>query len=88
MLSSFHTNSKSLKCVTNCLIICRAALATNFHCFSMMVLFSMVQFTTIANLYAHHQSMSDLQMLYEDLFVTFPIFVTINMTLPVSKLSR
>ena len=27
-------------------------------------------------------------MLYEDLFVTFPIFVTINMTLPSSKLSK
>ncbi len=27
-------------------------------------------------------------MLYEDLFVTFPIFVTINMTLPAKKLSK
>ena len=27
-------------------------------------------------------------MLYEDLFVTFPIFVTINMTLPSNKLSK
>jgi hypothetical protein len=50
MLSSFHTNSKSLKNVKDCLIICRAALATNFHCVSMMILFSMVQFTTVFHL--------------------------------------
>jgi magnesium-transporting ATPase (P-type) len=88
MLSSFHTNQKSLKCITECLIICRAALATNFHCFSMMILFSMIQFTTIVNLYFHRQNLSDFQMLYEDLIVTFPIFVTINMTSPVSRLSK
>ena len=88
MLSSFHTNEKSLKSVKNCLIICRAALATNFHCVSMMILFSMVQFTTVANLYFHHQNISNSQMLYEDLFVTFPIFITLNMTSPVSYLSK
>ena len=88
MLSSFHTNQKSLKCIIECLIICRAALATNFHCFSMMILFSMIQFTTIVNLYFHRQNLSDFQMLYEDLIVTFPIFVTINMTSPVSRLSK
>lgn len=27
-------------------------------------------------------------MLYEDLFVTFPIFITINLTQPASKLSK
>lgn len=86
MLSSFHTSHKNIKCVTKCLIICRAALATNFHCFSMMVLFSLIQFTTVVNLYFRYQNLSDSQYLYEDLFVTFPIFITINMTAPVSRL--
>jgi len=27
-------------------------------------------------------------MLFDDLFVTFPIFITINLTLPASKLSK
>jgi magnesium-transporting ATPase (P-type) len=54
----------------------------------MMILFSMIQFTTIVNLYFHRQNLSDFQMLYEDLIVTFPIFVTINMTSPVSRLSK
>ena len=88
LLSSFHTESKTLSCITQCLIICRAALATNFHCFSMMILFSLVQFTTVAILEYNYQIITDDQMLYEDLFVTFPIFITINLTLPVSKLSK
>ena len=88
VLSSFHTESKSLQCVIQCLIVCRAALATNFHCFSMMVLFSLVQFTTVCLLYQNYQIITDDQMLYEDLFVTFPIFITINLTSPVSKLSK
>lgn len=88
LLSSFHTESKSLSSIPQCLIICRAALATNFHCFSMMILFSLVQFTTVCLLYNNYQIINDDQMLYEDLFVTFPIFITINLTKPVDKLSK
>lgn len=32
--------------------------------------------------------MNDDQMLYDDLMVTFPIFITINLTQPASKLSK
>lgn len=88
MLSSFHTSQKSMKCITNCLVVCRAALATNFHCFSMMVLFAIVQYTTVVNLYFRYQNLTDWQYLYEDLFVTFPIFITVNMTSPVDRLSK
>lgn len=53
-----------------------------------MILFSLVQFTTVVNLYFRYQNLTDSQYLYEDLVVTFPIFVTINLTSPVNKLSR
>lgn len=82
MVSSFHTKHKALSSITDCLIICRAALATNFHAFGMMIHFSLIQFTTVAILEYHYQAITDSQMLYEDLFVTFPIFITINMTKP------
>jgi magnesium-transporting ATPase (P-type) len=87
MLSSFHTKSSSLSTIVNCLRICRAGLSTNFHCFSMMILFSLIQFTTVVILECNFQTLTNYQMLYEDLFITFPIFITINMTLPSSKLS-
>ena len=54
----------------------------------MMIHFSLIQFTTVVILEYHYQCITDSQMLYEDLFVTFPIFVTINLTLPASKLSK
>jgi cation-transporting ATPase 13A3/4/5 len=74
--------------IFHCLRICRAGLATNFHVFSMMILFSLIQFTTVCLLYSCYQDLTDSQMLYEDLFVTFPIFIALNLTKPSSKLSK
>jgi cation-transporting P-type ATPase 13A2 len=54
----------------------------------MMILFTMTQFTTVVILNYNYETLTDDQMLYEDLFVTFPIFITINLTQPASKLSR
>ena len=88
LLSNFYSNSKTLLTVVDCLRICRAGLSTNFHGFSMMILFTMTQFTTVAILNYNYETISDDQMLYEDLFVTFPIFITINLTQPASKLSK
>jgi len=51
-------------------------------------LFSLIQFTTVAILNCNYQGLTDYQALYEDLFITFPIFVTINLTLPSNKLSK
>ena len=54
----------------------------------MMILFTMTQFTTVVILNYNYENISDDQMLYEDLIVTFPIFITINLTQPASKLSK
>ena len=54
----------------------------------MMVLFSLIQFTTVSILQYNYQTITDSQMLYEDLFITFPIFITLNMTQPAEKLSK
>ena len=48
----------------------------------------MTQFTTVAILNYNYENITDDQMLYEDLLVTFPIFITINLTQPASKLSK
>lgn len=53
-----------------------------------MILFSLIQFTTVSLLYANYMYVSDTQMLYEDLFITFPIFITLNLTKPSSRLSK
>lgn len=54
----------------------------------MMILFTMTQFTTVAILNYNYENLTDDQTLYEDLFVTFPIFITINLTQPATKLSQ
>jgi hypothetical protein len=88
LLSSFYTSSTSLKSVVSCLRVCRAGLSTNFHGFSMMILFSLIQFTTVAILNLNYQTLSSDQSLYEDLFITFPVYITINLTQPASSLSK
>lgn len=54
----------------------------------MMILFSLIQFTTVAILNLNYQNLSSDQSLYEDLFITFPIYITINLTQPASTLSK
>jgi magnesium-transporting ATPase (P-type) len=71
-----------------CLRICRAGLSTNFHGFGMMILFSLIQFTTFAILNLNYQTLTNDQSLYEDLFITFPIFITLNLTQPATTLSK
>lgn len=48
LLSNFFSKSQSLQTIVDCLRICRAGLSTNFHGFSMMILFTLTQFTTVA----------------------------------------
>lgn len=88
LLSSFYTSSTSLKSIVSSLRVCRAGLSTNFHGFSMMILFSLIQFTTYAILNLNYQTLTSDQSLYEDLFITFPIYITINLTQPASSLSK
>jgi len=88
MLSSFYTTSTNLHSIVDLLILCRAGLSTIFHGFGMIILFSLVQFTTIVILNMNYESLTNDQSLYEDLFLTFPIFITINLTKPASKLSK
>ncbi len=54
----------------------------------MLILFAMIQATTISILYLNYQMITDQQNLYEDLFITLPIFFTINLTKPATKLSK
>lgn len=54
----------------------------------MMILFSLIQFTTVSILNLNYQNLSSDQSLYEDLFITFPVYITINLTQPASTLSK
>jgi hypothetical protein len=54
----------------------------------MMILFSLIQATTITILNLNYETLTSDQSLYEDLFITFPIFVTINLTQPANTLSK
>lgn len=64
LLSNFFSKSRSLQTIVDCLKICRAGLSTNFHGFSMMILFTMTQFTTVVILNYNYETMTEDQMLY------------------------
>lgn len=53
-----------------------------------MILFTLIQFTTVTILNYNYETLTDDQMLYEDLIVTFPIFITLNLTQPATRLSK
>lgn len=54
----------------------------------MMILFSMIQFTTLTILNLNYENLTSDQSIYQDLFITFPIFITINLTQPSNTLSK
>ena len=58
----------------------RAALVTSIACFKFMALYSGIQFVTVLRLYQVNTNMSDLQYLWIDLCLIFPLAITMGRT--------
>jgi cation-transporting ATPase 13A3/4/5 len=56
----------------------RAALVTSVSCFKFMALYSVIQFVTVLRLYQVNTNMSDMQYLWIDLCIIFPLAVTMG----------
>jgi cation-transporting ATPase 13A3/4/5 len=56
----------------------RAALATSIQCFKYMALYSMIQFTTTTVLYYLYTFLSNMQFLFEDLFIVICLATTMS----------
>jgi len=66
----------------------RAALVTSISCFKFMALYSSIQFITVLRLYQVNTNMSDMQYLWIDLCIIFPLAVTMGRTEAYATLSR
>jgi magnesium-transporting ATPase (P-type) len=66
----------------------RAALVTSVSCFKFMALYSVIQFVTVLRLYQVNTNMSDMQYLWIDLCIIFPLAVTMGRTGAYKTLSR
>ncbi|PVU94276.1 hypothetical protein BB561_002695 [Smittium simulii] len=82
----FTSKSNHIGCVLDVIKEGRAALVTSFSCFKFMALYSMIQFTTVSLLYTFGGGLGDFQFLYIDLFIIFPLSITMARTLPYGKL--
>jgi cation-transporting ATPase 13A2 len=69
----FTSKETELVCVPRLLSEGRAALVTSFSSFKYMALYSLLQFTTVTLLYTMAGNLVDLQFLYIDLLLIFPI---------------
>lgn len=60
----------------------RAALVTSFGMFKFMALYSLIQFVTVAILYTHLTSLTDVGFMYIDLLVIDVIALTMSRNHP------
>eukprot|EP00002_Diphylleia_rotans_P033447 TRINITY_DN7112_c0_g1_i1.p1 TRINITY_DN7112_c0_g1~~TRINITY_DN7112_c0_g1_i1.p1 ORF type:complete len:1215 (-),score=179.41 TRINITY_DN7112_c0_g1_i1:162-3806(-) len=77
----------TIDCVETTIREGRAALATSFQCFKFMALYSLVQFTSVLQMYTLGITLGDFQFLFIDLFLILPLAVTMGRTGAYEKLS-
>lgn len=66
----------------------RCSLVTSFQVFKYMVLYSMIQFTTVLILYQFLSDLSPYEYLYQDLFIVIPVSFSMSLTGAYHKLHR
>jgi len=66
----------------------RCTLATNFHNFKFMALYSMCQFTATTTSYTQITSLANYQFLWQDLAVNMPLFLLLGLTSPYHTLTN
>ncbi len=84
----FTSKTPDISCVVKVLREGRAALSTSFQCFKYMALYSMIQFTSISVMYCLKINLTDMQMLFTDLFLIVPLAITMSWTRAASGLAR
>lgn len=65
----------------------RSSLSTTFDLFRFIALYSIIQFAPSIILYSNYSTLGDYMFLYEDLFLVFPIVITMGLTGTAKKLS-
>ncbi|EPZ31935.1 Cation-transporting P-type ATPase, subfamily V domain-containing protein [Rozella allomycis CSF55] len=86
--ASFTSKIPNISCVLEIVKQGRAALVTSFSCFKYMALYSIIQFTSVILLYTQMASLADPQYLYIDLFIVFPLTLTMGRFNSNTKISK
>ena len=73
---------EGIECVPLMIREGRAALVTSFGMFKFMALYSLIQFVTVAILYTHLTSLTDVGFMYIDLLVIDVIALTMSRNHP------
>lgn len=80
----FTYNKQNIECMKHLVLEGRCALVTSFAIFKYMVLYSVIQFSTILILYTYCSTLGNFQFLYIDLVVTASIAFSMGLQRPPS----
>lgn len=84
----FTSSIQDISCVPKLLYEGRSGLRTTFNCFKYMMLYSVIQFTTVTILYFDYAYLSNYQFLYIDLLVIIPLGFTMSLVKARKKLTK
>lgn len=74
----FTSNNNDILCVLKMIKEGRSSLVISFSCFRFMSIYSVIQFITISILYKRGINLGDIQFLYIDLFLIFPLAISMS----------
>ncbi|XP_063718354.1 polyamine-transporting ATPase 13A2-like isoform X2 [Symsagittifera roscoffensis] len=83
----FTSNYQSLQCVPAVIKEGRCSLATSFSLVKFMVLYSMIQFTSVVMLYSAKSNLTDMQYLYCDLVLCTSLALVVSRSGPSNHLA-
>jgi len=88
LAAPFTSRITDISCVDIILREGRAALVTSFQCFKYMSIYALIQTYNSAVLYYRGSGLTNLEFLYQDVYIVLPIALTLGMVQPTSKLSK
>jgi len=88
LAAPFTSRITDISCVDIILREGRAALVTSFQCFKYMSIYALIQTFNVAVLYYRGSGLTNLEFLYQDVYIVLPIALTLGMVQPTSKLSK
>lgn len=83
----FSSTEFNISCIYKLLLEGRCSLSTNYQCFKFMVMYSMIEFTSVLILYFYDGTLSENQLIYIDMLIVTPLFALMPIIGPADVLS-
>lgn len=88
LAAPFTSRITDISCIDILLREGRTALVTSFQCFKYMSIYALIQTFNVAVLYYRASGLTNLEFLYQDIYVVLPIALTMGLVKPTEKLSK